>query len=149
MKKIRRTLKPKSQTLWVYNTANEQIGKTKVKRRTQLVLDEVIRRERLKKIKLVGVFVLLIVFCGSLVGYSQFRHVETTAIASVLQGVLEAEHLTINAAGQEKRVFSVRLNDKSMIKVSPSAAMFFKEGFSVSISKQDLGPGRVQYGFIE
>jgi len=120
-----------------------------VKLKTQLVLDEVIRRERLKKIKLVGVFVLLFVFCGSLVGYSQFRYVETTSIESVLLGVLEAEHITKNASGQEKRVFSVRLKDKRLIEVTPSAAMPFKQGFNVSISKQELGPGRVQYGFVE
>jgi len=120
-----------------------------VKRKTQLILDEVIRRERLRKIKIVGIFVLLFVFCGSLVGYSQFRHVETTAIASVLSGALEAEHITIDTAGAEKRVFSVRLNDNSLIKVTPSALMSFKKGFNVSISKQEIGPGRVRYGFVE
>lgn len=120
-----------------------------MKRKTQLILDEVIRRERLKKIKIVGAFVLLLVFCGGLVGYSQFRHVETTAIASVLLGVLEAEHITVDKAGTKKRVFSVRLSDNNLIEVTPSAAMPFKKGINVSISKQDIGPGRVQYSFFE
>ncbi|NOY73519.1 MAG: hypothetical protein GXP14_14325 [Gammaproteobacteria bacterium] len=120
-----------------------------MKRDPHFFLDEILRRERLRKIKFLGGFILLAVLSGGMVGYSQFRHVETTAIESVLSGILETEQITTDAAGKEKKMFSVRLNNGNVIEVVPSAAMFFKKGLTVNISKQEFGPGRVQYGFVQ
>jgi len=120
-----------------------------MKRDTNLILDEVLRRERFKKIKLFGGLALLAIVCGGVITYSQFRHVETTIIESELVGVLEAEQLTADETGAEKRVFKVRLKDNRLIEVFPSIEMPFSKGSNVKIAKREISPGRIQYNFVQ
>lgn len=53
-----------------------------MKRKTNAVLDEVLRRERQRKVKRISILVIVILFCGAITAYSIIKQSENMDIVN-------------------------------------------------------------------
>jgi len=111
------------------------------------VLDEVIRREKVAKIKKYGTLVLLALVFGGIFSYSQFKNYDRVKFSKELSGVIKE---IIPSASKEgvKEVFSIELENGKMIQVPKRDFAKLNLGESVKILRQELESGQLRYSIV-